>query len=59
VDGRQEVIDHWLNAKSLIVPPVIVAGDLPGGGSGYELLVGYSRLGNLLGMLDRQHVSEV
>lgn len=38
---------------------MIVAGDLLGDGSGFELLVGYTRLGNLLGLLDRQEVSEV
>jgi hypothetical protein len=59
VDERQEVVDHWRDAKSWIVPPVIVAGELLGGGSGLELLVGYTRLGNLLGLLDRQEVSEV
>jgi hypothetical protein len=59
VDERQEVVDHWRDAKSWIVPPVIVAGDLLGGGSGLELLVGHTRLGNLLGMLDREEVSEI
>ena len=59
VDERQDVVDHWQDAKSWIVPPVIVAGDLLGGGTGFELLVGCTRLGNLLGMLDRQEVSEV
>jgi hypothetical protein len=59
IDERQEVVDHWRDAKSWIVPPVIVTDDLLGGGSGFELLVGYTRLGNLLGMLDRQEVSEV
>jgi hypothetical protein len=59
VDERQEVVDHWRDAKSWIVPPVAAACDLLGGGSGHELLVGYTRLWNLLGMLDRQEVSEV
>ena len=59
VDERQEVVDHWRDAQSWIVPPVIVASELLGGGSGLELLVGYTRLGNLLGMLERQEVSEV
>jgi hypothetical protein len=40
------------------VPPVVVSVDLLGGGSGNELLVGYTRLGNLLGMLDREEVKE-
>jgi len=59
VDERQEVVDHWRDAKSWIVPPVIVAGDLLGGGSGFELLVGCTRLGNLVGLLDREEVPEV
>jgi hypothetical protein len=59
VDERPEVVDHWRNAKSWIVPPVAVSCDLLGGGSGLELLVGCTRLGNLLGMLDRQEVPEV
>jgi hypothetical protein len=58
VDERQEVVDHWRDAKTWVVAPVIIDVVLLGGGSGYELLVGYTRLGNLLGMLDRQDVSE-
>src|ERR1700691_5852393 len=38
VDERHEVVDHVRDAKSWNVPPVIVAGDLLGGGSGIELL---------------------
>jgi hypothetical protein len=58
VDEREEVTNHWKDAKSWVVPPVAVSGDLLGGGAGYELLVGYTRLGNLLGMLDREEVKE-
>jgi hypothetical protein len=59
VDEREEVVNHWRNAKSWIVPPVAVAGNLLGvGGAGFELLVGFTRLGNLLGMLDREEVKE-
>jgi hypothetical protein len=58
VDEREEVVNHWNEAKSWVVPPVVVSGDILGGGAGYELLVGYTRLGNLLGMLDRQEVGE-
>ena len=58
VDERDEVVAHWQEAMSWVVPPVVVSGDLLGGGSGYELLVGYTRLGNLLGMLDREEVKE-
>jgi hypothetical protein len=58
VDEREEVVNHWRDTKSWIVPPVVVSGDLLGGGNGFELLVGYTRLGNLLGMLDREEVPE-
>jgi hypothetical protein len=58
VDEREEVVSHWRDARSWVVPPVIVSGDLLGGGAGFELLVGYTRLGNLLGMLDREEVTE-
>jgi len=59
VDERPEVVDHWREAKTWIVAPVAVDADLLGGGGGLELLVGYTRLGNLLGSLDRQEVSEI
>jgi hypothetical protein len=59
VDEREEVVTHWKEAKSWVVPPVVVSGDLLGGGAGFQLLVGYTRLGNLLGMLDRQEVTEI
>jgi len=58
VDDREEVEAHWRDAKSWVVPPVVVSGDLLGDGAGFELLVGYTRLGNLLGMLDREEVPE-
>jgi hypothetical protein len=58
VDDREEVVNHWKDAKSWVVPPVVVSGDLLGGGAGFELLVGYTRLGNLLGLLDREEVKE-
>ena len=58
-DDRDEVVSHWKEAKSWMVAPVVVSGDILGGGGGLELLVGFTRLGNLLGLLDRQEVSEV
>ena len=39
--------------------PVAVSCDLLGGGAGLELLIGYTRLGNLLALLDREEVPEV
>jgi hypothetical protein len=58
VDERDEVASHWNEAKSWLVAPVAVSADLLGGGGGFELLVGCTRLGNLLGMLDREEVKE-
>jgi len=58
VDEREEVVSHWKETKSWMVAPVVVSAELLGGGAGYELLVGYTRLGNLLGMLDREEVPE-
>jgi hypothetical protein len=58
VDEREEVVAHWQEAKSWMVAPVLIAGDLLGGSPGFELLVGFTRLGNLLGMLDREEVKE-
>jgi hypothetical protein len=59
LDYREEVISHWKEAKSWIVPPVMISAELLGGGEGYELLVGYTRLGNLLALLDREEIPEV
>ena len=58
VDDREEVVNHWRDAKSWMVPPVAVSAELLGGGGGFELLVGFTRFGNLLGMLDREEVPE-
>jgi|SRR5271166_2494854 len=58
VDEREEVVSHWREAKSWMVSPVLIAGDLLGGSPGFELLVGFTRLGNLLEMLDREEVPE-
>jgi hypothetical protein len=37
----------------------MVAGEVLGTNIGHELIVGYTRLGNLLELLDRQEVPEV
>jgi hypothetical protein len=59
VDDRVEVVDHWRDMHSWFTPPVLVAGEVLGTNIGYELLVGYTRLGNLLGLLDRPAIPEV
>jgi hypothetical protein len=59
VDDREDVVAHWRDAHTWLVPPVMVAGEVLGTNIGYELLVGFTRLGNLLGLLDREDVAEV
>jgi hypothetical protein len=59
VDDRPEVVEHWSTAHSWLVPPVMVAGEVLGTNIGYELLVGFTRLGNSLGLLDRQEIAEI
>jgi hypothetical protein len=58
IDDREEVVVHWRHAHSWFVPPVLVTGDVLGASAGYQLLVGFTRLGNLLGLLDREEVTE-
>jgi len=58
IDDREDVVAHWQDAHSWFTPPVMIAGDILGTNVGYELLVGYTRFGNLLGLLDREEVAE-
>lgn len=57
-DERPEVMVHWMQAHTWIRAPVVVAGDVLQSLVEYELLVGFTRLGNLLGALDRQDLPE-
>lgn len=57
-DDRPEVFQHWEAYGTWIRPPIVIEGDLLQSGIRYELLVGFTRLGNLLGALDRQDLSE-
>lgn len=57
-DEREDVRTHWRDAKSWIVPPIAVAGELLGHVARFELIVGFTRLGNLIGMLDKQEIPE-
>ncbi|HEY0745462.1 MAG TPA: hypothetical protein VGD63_02085 [Steroidobacteraceae bacterium] len=57
-DERQEVMNHWREAKTWMRSPILLAGDLLQTALQYELIVGTTRLGNLLGALDRQDVPE-
>jgi hypothetical protein len=55
-DDRPEVVDHWRDAGTWRVPPVLIAGPVLGRSDGDELLVGFTRLGNLFGLIDRGDV---
>lgn len=56
-DERPEVLVHWQTEGTWLVPPIVVAGSAIGSRPGDELIVGFTRLGNLLGLLDRGDVS--
>jgi hypothetical protein len=49
VDEREEIVNHWKEAKSWMVAPVVVGADLLGGGGGLELLVGFYQVGEPVG----------
>jgi len=57
-DDRPEIIKHWRTAGTWLRSPIVVAGDVTGTALGKECLVGFTRLGNLLGLLDRQDIPE-
>jgi len=57
-DERVAVVAHWGEAGTWLVPPVLVTGEVLGNSLRYECLVGFTRLGNLLGLLDRGTVPE-
>ena len=57
-DEREEVMNHWQEAKTWMRSPIMLAGGLFQTALQYELIVGFTRLGNLLGVLDRQDVPE-
>lgn len=53
VAGREAARAHWRDVSSWVAAPVIVSGAVLGSSLEYQLLVGYTRLGTLLGLLDR------
>lgn len=57
-DEREDVVAHWIEYRTWLRPPIVVTGEVTGSGYQYELLVGFTRLGNLLGLLDRAEVPE-
>ena len=57
-DEREEVMTSWRDDGTWMRSPILVAGDILATSFGREILVGFTRLGNLLGLLDRQEVPE-
>jgi len=57
-DDRPEVVEHWHAAGTWMRSPVLVTGEVTGTSLDTQCLVGFTRLGNLLGLLDRQEVPE-
>jgi hypothetical protein len=57
-DDRPEIVEHWRTAGTWLRSPILIAGEVMGTTLDNECLVGFSRLGNLLGLLDRQEVPE-
>jgi hypothetical protein len=52
-------MSRWESAHTWVCPPVALAGDVLPSALRYEFVVGFTRLGNLLGALDRGDVPEV
>jgi hypothetical protein len=57
-DPREEVIASWRDNGTWVRSPVLVEGAVLGRPIEYQMLVGYTRLGDLLGLLDREEVRE-
>jgi len=57
-DERPEVMAHWEAARTWIRAPIVLAGEVLQSALTYELIVGFTRLGNLLGVLDRHEIPE-
>jgi len=57
-DERAEVMTHWEAERSWIRAPILLTGDVLQTALTYELIVGFTRLGNILGVLDLQEIPE-
>ena len=58
-DEREGVMARWREAKTWVRSPIVVAGALFQTAAQYEVLVGFTRLGNMLGALDRRDLPEI
>jgi hypothetical protein len=57
-DDRPEIVEHWRTAGTWLRSPILIAGHVTGTTLGNECLVGFTRMGNLLGLMDRQDIPE-
>jgi hypothetical protein len=55
-DERAQVVAHWGAYGTWFRTPVLATGEVMDRLVGYEILVGFTRLGNLLGLMDRGEV---
>jgi hypothetical protein len=58
-DERAEVADRWEEEGTWIRAPILVSGEVLGSGVDLTILVGFTRLGNLIGLLDQRWVSAI
>jgi hypothetical protein len=58
-DSREEVLASWRETQTWVRAPVLMDGTVLGLLLEYEVRVGFTRMGDLLGMLDRAEVPEV
>ena len=57
-DERAAVMAHWESHRTWTRAPIALSGEILQSSLGYELIVGFTRLGNLLGALDRRALPE-
>ena len=57
IDDRNAVIEHWATHQSWFRSPILLTGEVVARPVAYELVVGFTRLGNLLGLMDREDIS--
>src|ERR1700683_2610810 len=57
-DDRPGIVQHWKTAQTWVRSPVLIAGSVVGSSIEDECLIGFTRLGNLLGLLDRREIPE-
>jgi hypothetical protein len=57
MDDRSDVVEHWAMHQSWFRSPILLTGDVVARPVAYELVVGFTRVGNLLGLMDREDIA--